>query len=185
MDTYSVFVPFRKGRLALRRKIPSLDEAISCAEAHRATSLGRSGEAFLIVDGTGQTLTIAAARDVLRQRRETSQVERLERAREVPPRARDRSRAPGPRARDRRLRAGPNLRGTDSALDVLRGCARRRSVDRADQSSRGRDAPFDPAHGGATRLLGRRQQRPCCPAMAPTTARSRSLTCCARRTPAG
>src|SRR4051812_11987557 len=79
MPTYSVFVPFRKRRLALRRKIASLQDAISFAEGHGASSVGRAATAFIVVDGTGETLSLEAGHEVLGRQRETFLAERLER----------------------------------------------------------------------------------------------------------
>jgi hypothetical protein len=83
MQTYSVFVSFRKGRLALRRKILSLEEAITCAEAHRAARRDRPEDVFVVVDRTGETLSVAAARAALARHRQMSQFDRLQRAREA------------------------------------------------------------------------------------------------------
>ncbi len=126
METYSVFVPFRKGRLLLRRRIPSLQEAIECAEAHRGSRIDRAADVFVVIDGIGTTLTVEAAREALARHRETSRVDRLERAREAAARtterailARERAIVASERARTVIARTPLSLAST-SMLDIDR-----------------------------------------------------------------
>ena len=61
-ETYSVFVRFRKGRLALRRGMQNLGDALVCAEKHRATRFYQPDDVFIAIDGTPVCLSIADAR---------------------------------------------------------------------------------------------------------------------------
>jgi hypothetical protein len=91
MDTYSVFVHFRKGGLALRRKIASLEEAVDYAEAHQAVRHERRDDIFVVVDGTGESLTVADARAALARQWPAQQFERLQRARRAAARQTERA----------------------------------------------------------------------------------------------
>jgi hypothetical protein len=63
MTTYSVFVRFReRRRLALCRRIASLDAAIECADNHRRARFHDPDAVFVLEDETGQPVDEARVR---------------------------------------------------------------------------------------------------------------------------
>jgi hypothetical protein len=74
--TYTVFVAFRRGRLALRRRLPTLALAIACAKGLRAERRRDRDGLFVVCDATGERFELDHAEQAIEDEEQASFADR-------------------------------------------------------------------------------------------------------------